>query len=166
MTRAKTKVGESLEYIRGDGERRRWIGPPGSTIKDDRRTLRAAISTGVIHTGEGRVDMRGARVIRVTRYRLAPLIELPAWERNDEGTYYVAGGEADDAHDRAVIEVDGKEAEDCAYEASVYDAAGRLADEDNMVFESSSIENVKRWVEERLRLQGYKIAKAKKGKGS
>lgn len=162
MSRARTKLGESLEYIRSDGERRRWIGPPGSTIEADRRTLRAAISTGLIYTGEGRVDMRGARVIRITRYRLAPLVELPAWARNDEGTYYVLG--EDGSQDRAMIEVDGEEGSEdgCNYEAFVYDDDGGVADEDNMIFESSTLEEVKRWVAARLRLHGFKVAKSRK----
>ena len=107
----------------------------------------------------------GERIVKVTRYRLAPLVELPAWSR-------VTGGYA--THEanvrRAFIEVDGDEdSEDgCNYEAFVYGDGGVFGTEilASMVFESSDLSEVKEWVAGRLRELGYRVAKAKKGGAS
>lgn len=101
------------------------------------------------------------RITKITRWRLAPLVRLSAWERVHGG--FAVVNPANSCR-RAFIELDGDpESEDgYACEAFVYGDDGPLGTEilASRVFESIDITEVQRWVEDQLRIHGYRIIKA------
>ncbi len=100
-------------------------------------------------------------VVHVARYRLAPLVVLPAWDRI--GSEWSVAKNADEYAARIEVDQDPEDEESVAFEVFVYDEHGGTPDENVVLLESPTLEDAKKWAEARLRELGYRVAKPKAG---
>lgn len=126
---------------------------------DDLTTEQEAERRARVQLARCRKQKRGCKFVRAVSYRLAPLVELPAWEHTPDNCWRVTAGEQ--CHAFIEVDQDPEDEENVCFEAFVYwPDDGTASDENVMLFESSTLDEVKRWVAERLRLMGFKVAKA------
>jgi hypothetical protein len=157
MSRQRTKVGEHIELHR-DGQR---LFVPAAW----ERKLPLAEQRAEVRARRANV---GGQIVKVTRYRLAPLVEL-RWERDADGDLVIRheGGGAGGGV-LARIEIDGADGgpEDRSFEAFIYGGdyafPGLTEILHSQMFESSPLSEAKRWVARHLRELGFKVAKARK----
>lgn len=103
-----------------------------------------------------RAEKRPCKFVRGTSVRLAPLVELPAWEQ-DTPTFWAVSSNGH--HIGVTIEADPSDVGNLdSFEVEVHDEDGSRLE--SILLLRSTLVAAKAWAEEQLLARGFKVAKA------